>query len=137
MDFLQFQEYSLLREDLDSINEISLWPGMKNPMDKLDSKIKSAFTRQVNKEILPYSIVKITKGKGRKGGGGAEDELEGLEEDDEEMETEEEDEKPEADSMIKIRTSKPRKETKKAEPKKDTKKRAATAGSSKTARKGR
>jgi hypothetical protein len=48
---------------------------MSNPMDKVDSKTKAAFTRMVNKEILPYSNAKIVKGKAK----AKTDEMEGLE----------------------------------------------------------
>jgi len=116
---------------------------MKNPMEKLDSKAKAAFTRRVNKEVLPYSVVKIVKGKGRKGAGGIDDELEGLEEDDEgsQAEDDEEDEKLESDAMIKIRTSKAKAAPKEKETKdkktesKSKKKESSAAGPSKRARK--
>ncbi|KAH0946169.1 hypothetical protein HN011_006968 [Eciton burchellii] len=50
--------YHLMREDLDSIIEISLWPGIHDPTSNLDSKVKAAFTRayQKNPPMLPYVI---------------------------------------------------------------------------------
>lgn len=32
-------DYSLLREDLDSILELALWPGHKDPMNMVESKV--------------------------------------------------------------------------------------------------
>ncbi|GJQ69768.1 Gnf1 [Trypoxylus dichotomus] len=49
--------YNLLREDLDSIMEVSHWTRQKDPMAMVDSKVKAAFTRAYNKDNakLPYS----------------------------------------------------------------------------------
>jgi replication factor C subunit 1 len=33
------QDYYLLREDIDSLMEISLWPNQKDPMSRIDSKV--------------------------------------------------------------------------------------------------
>uniref|UniRef100_A0A1A9ZHJ4 DNA replication factor RFC1 C-terminal domain-containing protein n=1 Tax=Glossina pallidipes TaxID=7398 RepID=A0A1A9ZHJ4_GLOPL len=49
------KEYHLLREDLESLIELTTWPGKKSPMDGVDSKIKAALTRSYNKEVLAYS----------------------------------------------------------------------------------
>lgn len=49
------KEYRLLREDLDSLVELSAWPGKKSPMDSIDGKVKAALTRTYNKEVAPYS----------------------------------------------------------------------------------
>uniref|UniRef100_A0A1A9WWE9 Replication factor C subunit 1 n=1 Tax=Glossina brevipalpis TaxID=37001 RepID=A0A1A9WWE9_9MUSC len=49
------KEYHLLREDLESLIELTTWPGKKNPMDSVDSKVKAALTRAYNKEVLAYS----------------------------------------------------------------------------------
>jgi len=68
--------YSLRKEDLDSILELTLWANQKNPMMDIDTKTKAAFTRTCNKKgaLLPYSsegkdkIVKAKKkGKAKKG----------------------------------------------------------------------
>ena len=49
-------EYSLLREDLDNLLEVTTWEGSTDPMKSVDSKVKAAFTRTYNKEvILPYA----------------------------------------------------------------------------------
>lgn len=49
------KEYRLLREDIDSLVELSTWPGKKSPMDSVDGKVKAALTRAYNKEVAPYS----------------------------------------------------------------------------------
>ncbi|XP_078032825.1 germ line transcription factor 1 isoform X2 [Augochlora pura] len=57
--------YHLLREDLDSLIETSLWPGDRDPMQVIDSKVKAAFTRSYNKNaaLLPYAVSSVTKKK--------------------------------------------------------------------------
>ncbi|XP_021919425.1 replication factor C subunit 1 isoform X2 [Zootermopsis nevadensis] len=57
------QNYYLLREDIDSLMEISLWPNQKDPLSCVNSKVKAAFTRTVNKEgiMTPYSVINIKK----------------------------------------------------------------------------
>ena len=63
--------YALLKEDLDNLIELSLWPGEKSPYAGVDSKVKSALTRSYNKALnpLPYTdkdqIKKV--GKAEKG----------------------------------------------------------------------
>lgn len=49
------KEYRLTREDIDSLVELSVWPGKKNPMDAVESKVKAALTRAYNKEIVAFS----------------------------------------------------------------------------------
>ncbi|XP_048005810.1 replication factor C subunit 1 [Leguminivora glycinivorella] len=51
------EAYHLLRDDLDSLTEMSLWPGQRNPMILIDSKVKAAMTRTYNKKAmaLPYA----------------------------------------------------------------------------------
>ncbi|XP_072757331.1 replication factor C subunit 1 isoform X2 [Anoplolepis gracilipes] len=89
-------KYHLTREDLDSIIEISLWPGVRDPTSNLDSKVKAAFTRayQKNPPMLPYAINSNTTAKKRS-----------LENDDfiEEENSEKEDDSIEADKMIKAK----------------------------------
>uniref|UniRef100_A0A3P8V5E4 Replication factor C subunit 1 n=1 Tax=Cynoglossus semilaevis TaxID=244447 RepID=A0A3P8V5E4_CYNSE len=65
-------DYQLVKEDVDSIMEISVWGGQPDPYSKLDSKVKAAFTRAYNKEVhlTPYSL-QIVK-KSRRGGGESE-----------------------------------------------------------------
>jgi len=61
-------EYSLTRDDFDTILELSTWPGGKDPMTLIDSKVKAAFTRAFNKQahLNPFSIVDIKKLKASK-----------------------------------------------------------------------
>lgn len=49
------KEYHLLREDIDSLIELTTWPGKKGPMDKVDGKVKAALTRAYNKEVMAYT----------------------------------------------------------------------------------
>lgn len=37
------QDYQLLREDLDSIVELCTWPGQKDPMVDIPSKVRESF----------------------------------------------------------------------------------------------
>ncbi|KAL7404027.1 hypothetical protein ABVT39_008669 [Epinephelus coioides] len=108
--------YQLIKEDVDSIMEISVWGGQPDPYSKLDGKVKAAFTRAYNKEVhlTPYSLQAVKKGR-RGGGGGGEGEL-GLEgEDINNEEQESEDEGLKIDAMIKQKKAKATKESKKKE----------------------
>ncbi|EFA03814.1 replication factor C subunit 1 [Tribolium castaneum] len=51
------KDYNLLREDVDSLIELCQWLQGENPMNSIDSKVKSAFTRTYNKQVtlLPYA----------------------------------------------------------------------------------
>ena len=95
-------EYNLLREDLDGIMELSEWPGTFNPMSKVETKVKSAFTRAYNKEggMNPFSGVQTAKKKSR---AAATTETEYGEDEDNYDEDDEEDDSIEADSNIKIK----------------------------------
>jgi replication factor C subunit 1 len=55
--------YALMREDLDNLLEITAWPNFVDPMKSIESKVKAAFTRSYNKEvILPYAkTANVTK----------------------------------------------------------------------------
>ncbi|XP_013131181.1 replication factor C subunit 1 [Oreochromis niloticus] len=104
-------DYQLIKEDVDSIMEISVWGGQPDPYSKLDSKVKAAFTRAYNKEVhlTPYSLQVVKKG--RRGGGG---DFEGGEEiSQEDPESEDEGEGLKADAMIKQKKAKPTKESNK------------------------
>ncbi|XP_061566368.1 replication factor C subunit 1 isoform X2 [Cololabis saira] len=96
-------DYDLVREDVDSIMEISSWGGQPDPYSKLDSKVKAAFTRAYNKEVhlTPYSLQAVKKG--RRGGGG-ETELGEEGEGQEARESEDEGEGLKIDAMIKKKT---------------------------------
>lgn len=50
--------YYLMKEDFESIMELSSWGGNPSPFSKLDPKVKAAFTRAYNKEahLTPYSL---------------------------------------------------------------------------------
>ena len=64
-------KYSLLREDLDGLMEVTRWPDKPDPLKNVDSKTKAAFTRKCNKAglVLPYSIATtVSKKKGSRGG---------------------------------------------------------------------
>ncbi|XP_058450932.1 replication factor C subunit 1 [Malaya genurostris] len=59
------KDYHLLREDIESLIELTSWPKKKSPMDSVDGKVKAALTRAYNKEIAPYSysVVNAVKKK--------------------------------------------------------------------------
>lgn len=120
------KEYHLLREDLESLVELTTWPGRKNPMDSVGGKVKAALTRAYNKEVAPYSysaVAGVKKSKasydgdilddyeGNGGGGAASSDEEG-------------DDKVENDALIKAKKS-----TRSAESKGS---KAGTSGTSKS-----
>uniref|UniRef100_A0A8C6LCX8 Replication factor C subunit 1 n=1 Tax=Nothobranchius furzeri TaxID=105023 RepID=A0A8C6LCX8_NOTFU len=72
-------DYQLIKEDVDSIMEISSWGGQPDPYSKLDSKVKAAFTRAYNREahMTPYALQAVKKGRR----GGSEDDGEGVQTD--------------------------------------------------------
>merc|ERR1719186_1358063 len=53
------ENYHLLREDLDGLLEVAQWPDRPDPMKKIESKTKTAFTRKYNKDAaaLPYAVM--------------------------------------------------------------------------------
>ncbi|XP_030830290.1 replication factor C subunit 1 isoform X1 [Strongylocentrotus purpuratus] len=65
--------YDLLREDFDSLLEVTQYSGFNAPMGKVAPKVKAAFTRLYNKEAhaTPYAVDAGGKKKKGKGGGGA------------------------------------------------------------------
>uniref|UniRef100_A0A2L2Y705 Replication factor C subunit 1 n=1 Tax=Parasteatoda tepidariorum TaxID=114398 RepID=A0A2L2Y705_PARTP len=100
-DVLKIMEnYFLLREDFDSIIDLSLWPNQTDPRTKIITKVKSAFTRAYNKESgkNPYAITNVKKKKGA-----SKDVEDGLDEDNDVVSEEEEDEDIEKDAMIKVK----------------------------------
>ncbi|XP_056265481.1 replication factor C subunit 1 [Pseudoliparis swirei] len=105
--------YQLIREDVDSMMEVSVWGGQADPYSKLDPKVKAAFTRAYNRKVhlMPYSLQVVKKGRRGGGGGGGESELGGEDVDNEAWESEEEGLK--ADAMIKQKKVKATKESKK------------------------
>ncbi|XP_060883556.1 replication factor C subunit 1 [Labrus mixtus] len=115
-------DYQLIREDVDSIMEISVWGGQADPYSKLDPKVKAAFTRAYNKEVhlTPYSLQVVKKGRGGGGGGGGESEFGGDNGDNEVQESEDEGEGVKLDAMIKQKKAKATKVTKKETNKDDS-----------------
>ncbi|XP_060772501.1 replication factor C subunit 1 [Neoarius graeffei] len=105
-------DYDIIKEDFDSIMEISTWGGQPDPYSKLDSKVKAAFTRAYNKEshLMPYSLQIVKKGRR-----GAVDTDLALDPDNDLQGQDEEEEKEETlttDAMIKQKKAKPTKEVK-------------------------
>lgn len=95
--------YRLLREDIDSLLELTTWGSSKSPWDQIDSKVKAALTRTYNKEIMPYSYsvqTGIKKKNSRVGG----DEMEGYGDDENEGESgDDEEESIEKNAFIKVK----------------------------------
>ncbi|CAL4061186.1 unnamed protein product, partial [Meganyctiphanes norvegica] len=93
-------DYDLLREDLEAILEVSQWPGHKDPMAGVESKVKAAFTRLYNKEshMSPYAAITVAKKKA-----GPAKSSEDYGEEDEEIDDEEDEDDISADAMIKAR----------------------------------
>lgn len=53
--------YHLIKDDVESLNELCLWPGHKDPMSDIPAKVKSAFTRSYNKSAPTFNVSKKTK----------------------------------------------------------------------------
>lgn len=101
------KEYHLLREDIDSLIELTTWPGKKNPMDGIEGKVKAALTRAYNKEVSPYTYTATAAIKKKKAEKNEEIEAEyGAEEDGvcaDASDDEEENESVESDVLIKAK----------------------------------
>lgn len=98
-------QYSLLREDLDNLLEVTQWPGQPDPLRGVESKVKAAFTRAYNKEvILPYAKTAVVTKKAKV------DAPEGFEEEGEEQEEQQDADDVESDAMIKAKKPKKTKE---------------------------
>uniref|UniRef100_A0A182QRJ2 Replication factor C subunit 1 n=1 Tax=Anopheles farauti TaxID=69004 RepID=A0A182QRJ2_9DIPT len=106
------KEYRLLREDIDSLVELSTWPKRKSPMDSVDGKVKAALTRAYNKEIAPYSYSAMTTVKKKAQEAAGQDDMDGLYEMDGEQageqtgaqsDDEEKDDKIDDNAFIKIK----------------------------------
>lgn len=116
------KEYRLLREDIDSLLELTTWPKMKNPWESIEGKVKAALTRAYNKEIQPfsYSVQSGVKKKAAK----ISDEIEDPDNEDVQESEDEEDESIEKNLMIKVKKptqakdAKPSKSSAKSKPKK-------------------
>lgn len=66
------KHYRLLREDIESLLELTSWPRKKNPWEEIDGKVKAALTRAYNKEVAPYSY-SVTAGIKKKRAEAADD----------------------------------------------------------------
>ncbi|TKR89492.1 hypothetical protein L596_013588 [Steinernema carpocapsae] len=66
-----YNHYALTKEDAESINELATWPDQKAA--KIETKVKSALTRALNKEhrLLPYAQEEVAKGRRGKAAAGA------------------------------------------------------------------
>ena len=107
------QQYSLLREDLDNLMEICQWPNQELAMKGVDAKVKAAFTRMYNKEIvLPYATNSGNVAKKRMAATTIEDEILNEEED---VDDDENDDDISADAMIKAKKPSKAKESKASE----------------------
>lgn len=53
--------YHLVKDDVESLNELSSWPGHKDLMSEIPAKVKSAFTRAYNKSAPTFNVTKKNK----------------------------------------------------------------------------
>lgn len=97
LDFMN--HYHIVKDDVESLNELSAWPGLKDPMSDIPAKVKSAFTRAYNKSAPTFNVTK----KSNK----IVTDTEGLLDDDETVisEEEEEDEDITNDTLISVVSS--------------------------------
>lgn len=116
MDF-----YKLLREDLDNLLEITTWPNQPDPMKSIESKVKAAFTRSYNKEVvLPYAKVGNVAKKAKES-----IPTTGLNEDEVEVDHDDDDDDDTIDNDAMIKAKKPTAKKATSAPKKTEKKAAA------------
>ncbi|KAL2780136.1 replication factor C subunit 1 isoform 3 [Daubentonia madagascariensis] len=120
--------YYLMKEDFESIMEISSWGGKPSPFSKLDPKVKAAFTRAYNKEahLTPYSLQAIKTSRHSTGPSLDSEYNEELNEDDSQSDEKDQD-AIETDAMIKKKT----KSSKPSKPEKDKESRKGKGKSSK------
>lgn len=97
------KSYHLLREDLDSLFELTTWGAAKSPWEKVDSRVKAALTRAYNKEVQPYSFSVQADVKKKKKASGVDDEFGNPESETLEPSDDEEEESIEKSSMIKVK----------------------------------
>ena len=95
-------KYHLLREDLNSLIEVSLWPGDRDPMEAIDSKVKGAFTKTYNKNAAPVPYIVSGTSK-KKATSALQDEAALVEEEEEEEVANSDDDTIETDKMIKAK----------------------------------
>lgn len=102
------KEYRLLREDIDSLVELTTWPGKKHLWESVDGRVKAALTRAYNKEVeaFTYSAITATKKKRM----AASDEYKNEDDEDgnngDAISDDEDDEKLENDALIKKKPNK-------------------------------
>ncbi|ODM87149.1 Replication factor C subunit 1 [Orchesella cincta] len=79
LKFLRFEgltfdiiDYTLLRDDLDSLIDLSKWPGIREK--SIESRFKAAFTRSYNQNSTARAYPQLVKGKKREGFSTLEDE---------------------------------------------------------------
>ncbi|KAA0191685.1 hypothetical protein HAZT_HAZT007176 [Hyalella azteca] len=89
--------YGLAREDLDSVTEVAQWSGKQDLFSKIDSKVKAAFTRALNKTAV------VARPTSRKKRSAQEDEAYGDDDEDHVSEDEEDDDDITTDALIKIK----------------------------------
>nr|XP_021531330.1 replication factor C subunit 1 isoform X1 [Aotus nancymaae] len=120
--------YYLMKEDFESIMEISSWGGKPSPFSKLDPKVKAAFTRAYNKEahLTPYSLQAIKASRHSTSPSLDSEYNEELNEDDSQSDEKDQD-AIETDAMIKKKT----KSSKPSKPEKDKESRKGKGKSSK------
>ncbi|XP_039960664.1 replication factor C subunit 1 [Bactrocera tryoni] len=101
------KEYHLLREDIDSLVELTTWPGKKSLLDDVDGRVKAALTRAYNKEVLAYSYSVHAGVKKKKSEATVETEMYGMEGEDggDAPVSDEEEDKIENDGLIKAKKS--------------------------------
>ena len=100
------KQYSLLREDLDGLLEVTQWPDQALPMKDVETKVKAAFTRQYNKEVvLPYATGGVSK---KRGGAAAGGEAEFNPGDGDETDEDDKEEKDDISSDAMIKAKKPK-----------------------------
>lgn len=110
------KEYCLLREDLDSLVELTTWPGKKNPMERVNGRVKAALTRAYNKEVAPYSYSVVTATKKKRLAASDDDYMDELGEDGGSVSDDEEDDSIENDALIKKAKKEPAKASAKNKP---------------------
>lgn len=93
--------YHLTREDLDGLIELTKWPHTRDPMQNVDTKTKTAFTRAYNK-TASFTVGGTTKKKPTRDS--QDEDL--IENDDEQISDNEEDDNIENDKLIKAKASK-------------------------------
>ena len=96
--------YHLLRDDLESVRELTSWSKGADLFGRVDSKVKAGLTRQLNKHphLTPYSSASVKKGGRSKAKGVAS--LDGEEEEDDDGADDDDagadDDDPDLDAMI-------------------------------------